>query len=133
MKKAKLYTIQEQEVLAHDRVRYFKQSPLLNLVHCEDKVLECNKTIDVPIIHIVESVRDTNGNTKYLDHYLAIDPKLRRLLQLATEADIKRHYAINLMDLKYNLTDFKTKTALLEDRVDYYNKLPWYKRIFNKV
>lgn len=132
MQKVTLYTIQTQEVLAYDRVRYFKQSVTPNLVHCEDKVLECRETIDVPVVRIRQALhgRDT---TKYKDCYLAIAPELRSLLKIATEADIKKHYKLHIQDLKRGLADFMTKAELLQDRLDYFNKLPWYKRLFRKA
>jgi hypothetical protein len=132
MQKVKLYTIQTQEVLAYDRVTYFKHGPLPNLVHCEDKVLECAETVDVPVIKIREAVQKFD-QTEYEDYYLAISPELRRLLKMATEADIKKHYQRLIQDLKYWLANASAKTELLEDRVCYYNKLPWYKRLFQQV
>jgi hypothetical protein len=132
MQKVKLFTIQEQEVLAYDRVSYFKQVPVPNLVHCEDKVLECMETIDVPVIKIREAVQKFD-QTEYIDYYLAISPELRRLLKIATETDIKKHYQWHIQDLKYVLANALTKIELLEDRVCYYNKLPWYKRLFQQV
>jgi len=132
MQKVKLYTIQEQEVLAYDRVRYFSRKPLSSIAYCEDKVLECAEVVDVPVRHIRKAVHTTD-TTSYEDYYLAIEPKLHYLLRLDVEQDIKKHYQLHIQDLKYGLANYMAKTELLEDRVDYYNKLPWYKRMFQKV
>lgn len=132
MRKVKLYTLREQEVLAYDRVRYSKQVPLSYLAHCEDKVFECAETVDVPVRHIRKAVHTTD-TTEYEDYYLAIEPKLLHMLQLATEADIKKHYQLHMQDLKYGLANASAKTELLEGRVRYYNSLPWYTRLFKKV
>jgi hypothetical protein len=132
MQKVKLFTIQEQEVLAYDRVSYFKRGSVPNLAYCEDKILECMETIDVPVIKIREAVQKFD-QTEYIDYYLAISPELRRLLKIATEADIKKHYQHFIQDLKYWLANASAKAELLEDRVRYYNSLPWYKRLFQQV
>lgn len=124
MKKVKLYTVNTQEVLAYDRVRYWLQRPLSHLAHCEDKVLECAEVVDVPVQRVCKRV-----DGKLTDYYLAIAPDLLELLNCAAEAKYKSTIAglnISLADSVDDAWDFK-------NRIEQFNKLPWYKRLFAKA
>ena len=127
MQKVKFYTVQEQEVIAHDRVRYHKYSMSPNLVHCEDKVLECVETVDVPVIHIC-----TPSSPGYKHHYLAIAPELLELLRVAVDMEISKKYTSKLIDLKQRLDTQTDQRWELESRIAYFNSLPWYKRLFKR-
>lgn len=132
MRKATMFTIERNDVMATDRYSYFMMSKLPDFNDFIDAgpdvlVMTDSQRIDVPVHHVrkVEYGHQT-------DNYIAMSPELQEIL----EAPFERR----VFELKQEVwkTEAWAKQCLgrqqaAEDLIAAYNDLPWYKRIFRKV
>ena len=132
MRRTKLYTIQEHEVLADDKVRlheaYRHAMSMDDIINTKsDEFLLTNEIYDVPV-HIVSKIEF--GERK--DQFIAIHPDLKEILNAP--------YVGKVEELKNEVSTLKSKVKgwvdqynKLESKVQDFNTLPWYKRIFKKI
>jgi len=127
MRETKLYTLNEQVVLTYPtadflRIRHQQRLPDLSqwLEAGDDMVMLTDKTEDVPI-HRVSKIE--YGQRK--DEFIAVDSQLREILEapFIHRADTAELQVDRAMMGLINL----------QQKIDEFNSLPWYKRIFKKV
>ena len=124
----KLYTVEEQEVMAYDYVSFYRQHKLdLNAgipVRGDDIMLATTERIDVPVRRFVEAL-SMSDKSKWKESFIAIDPRLEEMItckwiERAEQSESRASAAMSQM-------------LLYQDRISDYNDLPWYKRIFRRV
>ena len=132
MRDVTLYTLNQTVMQAWDRVSFYRHAPLYPLteLHLQDVVLTSSvDRIDVPVHHVRSVVRDDYDRVLIKDHYIAIDPELEVILNAyigsAYEGEVRAH--------ENELALVRTSNTILLERIEEYNHLPWYKRIFKQV
>lgn len=125
-----LYTIEERTVLAYDKVSFFRQHKPLDLgqyTAAGDTMLYTAEVgrIDVPVRKYVEEVMDDRFYVNRVERFVAIDPELERLISSALWD--------NIADLKDVIKQREESIDQLNTRIDTYNALPWYKKLFRMV
>ena len=134
MKEVTLYTVEEQKVIVGDRasfVSYFRKQPLPDLdefISAGDKMLYSPEIgrIDVPVRKFVrDEVDDKLHYINRIEYYVAIDPELEEMITSAARDRIA--------ELERENRAGRDLVDQYETRIDQYNSLPWYKRIFKRV
>lgn len=126
MRPVKLYTIEEQTVMAHDVVSFYRSHMFdLNsatILNKDGIALATTERIDVPVRRYVEGTRlPHDREPSYKESFIAIDPKLDWM--------IKEPVLAELEDVSRQCTAAMKQIRSYQDRINDYNSLPWYKRI----
>lgn len=131
MRNVTLYTLNETTVQAMDYVSFYRQHPLPDLAFAVgDEVLTSTiDKIDARVQHIRSINPNGRGRAEIVDHFIAMDPELEKLLTYPIE---DRYHQENQL-LKSWHKDAVDKYNQLVDTVEKFNNLPWYKRIFKQV
>lgn len=132
MRKTKLYTIEEHEVLADDKVRlheaYRKVMSMDDIINTRsDEFLLTNEVYEVPV-HCVSKIEF--GERK--DQFIAIHPDLKEILNapyVGEVNELKREISV----LESKIMGWVDLYNKFESKVHEFNALPWYKRIFKKI
>ena len=123
MRRAKLYTLKEDEVIvAGDYIEYHSQRfPYDAMVPTlGDEVLFTYDTIRLPIHHVRKIEHGKN-----VDNFIAMSPEIQEMFD-ATYRDKVEFILTQAESLSKIATAYR-------DRINEYNSLPWYKRIFKFV
>lgn len=129
MRKVKLYTIKEDELLAGDRVRIHDMAmSIADVVYTDtNETLFNPNMVNIPV-HRVSRIQ--HGERK--DDYIAIHPQLEEILRAPVigEIDELKH---KIKCLRQDIRLIESDRAALLERIHNYNDLPWFKKIFKKV
>ena len=122
MKAVTLFSLKSERVLVSgDRLelRRFDNIEPLSFVGKDGHMqfAQSVKTISLPVDQIT---RITHG--RHEDELIALDPELREILEAPVKSRIDR--------LELDLACRKIENETFELRIDAFNKLPWYKRLF---
>lgn len=114
-----LYTLQQQVIEAYDIVSFYRQKPLPTHIWTDDSVLTVSERIDVPVRKCCRSTLTDHQHAHIDEFYIALDPELEYLMTMPLKKELdKQLMAYNRMINEY------------ETRIEKFNTLPWYKRIF---
>lgn len=128
----KLYTVEEQLVMAYDRVSFHRMhgiDPNATIIDKDGVTLATVERIDVPVQRFMEPTQSFGDQQwdkrEWKESFIAIDPKLEWMI---------RQPIVEQMEA----TETRARAAmsqmmLYQDRISDYNDLPWYKRIFRRV
>lgn len=127
MRETKLYTLEERTVLTHPtadfvRIQHRQQLPDFNMwINAgDDMLLMQNATEDVPI-HRVSRIE--YGQRK--DEFIAMDSQL--------QAIIEAPFIHRTLQAEKQFEGAKVELRKMQQRIDDFNSIPWYKRIFKKI
>ena len=127
MRETKLYMLEEHTVLAHptaDFYRIHRQQALPDFSDWisagDDMLLMNNTTEDLPI-HMVSRIE--YGQRK--DEFFVIDPHLQEILEAP--------FIHRVASAELQADRAQVGLINLQQKIDEFNSLPWYKRIFKKV
>lgn len=129
MRKVKLYTINEEEILASDFNNIIQISmSFSDIIETDsDEFLFNQKMIEIPV-HRVSRIKF--GERK--DDYIAIHPELNEILRAPMIGEID--------ELKFKIKELQRENKFIEsdrqkllERINVHNELSWFMRIFKKV
>ena len=129
MRKVKLYTIKEDELLAGDRVRIHDMAmSIADVVYTNtNETLFNPNMVDIPV-HKVSKIE--HGERK--DAYIAIHPNLEEILRAPLIGEIDS-LKMKIKGLNRDIKLIETDRYELLRRIDDFNNLPWFKKIYKKV
>jgi len=124
MRRVKLYTLNEQEVLATGDFIEMRRMTLplssIMLTDSNEMIALMDETQRLPVHHVYKVLHGVKT-----DHFIAIDPEVEEIIEARMEAKYEP-----LRKLHKRLT---SDVIHYETRIYEYNSLPWYKRIFKWV
>lgn len=127
-----LYTIEEQTVMAHDIVSFYRSHMIdwnsATILDRDGVALATTERIDVPVRRYAEALDapyDYHHKPSYKESFIAIDPKLDWMIKEPIVSQMEAAEKRSKAAMK--------QVTVYQDRINDYNSLPWYKRIFKKV
>lgn len=129
MRQAKLYTVAEQDIIVSgDTYQLYEKPstffPIYVQTDGELSTVYTVEAIDIPVHHF----RRVEAGVRK-DDYIAVEPKLREMIESALAVNYNR--ALQAMDERLMIEG--SMRIGYERRIEAFNSLPWYKRIFRKV
>lgn len=123
IREVKFYTVEERKVVvgpAQDYIQFqrMEKLPPLMVENPEGELDLCFEVIHAPIRHI----HCRRSRYEFVDEYIAIDPRVRQLIEEEFHAEIERLQARLLTQ-----TDIADSWA---ETVDRFKKLPMWKRVW---
>jgi hypothetical protein len=120
MRETKLYTLNEQVVLTYPTAEFLRIRLDQWLEAGDEMVMLTEKTEDVPI-HMISKIE--YGQRK--DEFIALDSEL--------QAIIEAPFIHRTLQAEKQFEGTKAELRSMLDKVNHFNSLPWYKRIFKKI
>lgn len=124
IRKVKLYTLNEQEVVIApmqtylQHIRYQPLDPYVVFQDPDGDMNLCVETLNIPVQRLTARLK---GGVD-IDEYLAFEPRVKQIIRDEYEYEIHR--------LQIKLDQSQLVVESWEEAVNRFHSLPWYKRVW---